>query len=165
MKIFVLRHGFAGDNRQPKGEPDPDLPLTVEGRDAIKNLVTWMRENDAAPKRIYASPLRRTQQTAQIIREAFSLPKVRSEDGLGPDKPLQMVVKKLTSKDDEKRVLLISHHDSIAEGLRALNFLDEQQLDPIACGELRCLTVDRDTGNWEEDARVLPSDLGGVDMY
>jgi phosphohistidine phosphatase SixA len=169
VKVFLVRHADAGDVETPPGQPDPDPPLLPSGKSAIETLASHMRESGDVPTVVYASPLRRTRQTAKILADELGLPAVRIEDGLAPTRhkgpAFSAVMKKLTSDESLKRICVVSHHDSIREGLTALNFADKDDVDPIAKGELRILDIDRKTGKWKERGRCLPSDLGLDDLY
>lgn len=170
MKVFLLRHSEAGDNHQAQGKPDPDHPLTPEGRELAEAMAAHMRKDlELEPTVIFSSPLTRARQTAQAVRDEFGLPEVQTEDGLGPadhrGATLAVVLKKLAANEDMKRVVIVTHHDTVAQGLRALNFATPDEVDPIAKCELRVLDVDRKTGMWEEVRRCMPSDLGFTDYF
>ena len=128
------------------------------------------KELELEPTLVFSGPLTRTRQTAQAIRDEFGLPKVIIEDGLAPSNAhrgatLAVVLKKLAANDEMKRIVVVSHHDTIAVGLQALNYVGPDDVDPIAKAELRVLDVDRATGMWEEVLRCLPSDIGLEDLY
>lgn len=174
MKVFLLRHGYAGDQilgkdgeRSPQDPKDLARSLDPNGIDAVTRLAAWMSDNDAVPTIIYHSPIRRAAQTAKILARALGV-KAVPDQALELRKPVEMVIKRLAKDEDSRRVAIIAHHDNTLEGLRALNFLsgaDKYEVDPMAMAELRILKVDRDTAMWDERYRVLPSDLGGTDYY
>lgn len=174
MKLYVLRHGYAGDyigkdeGKDFVHNPD-DLARKLEpdGIDAVNALGAWMVDNDAIPSLILYSPVTRAKQTAKLLSTVTGAPS-REEQNLEISKPLEMVVKKLAADPDMKRVALVAHTDNILPGLRALNWLsgaDKFAVDPIAMAELRILKVDRDSFTWDEKQRVLPSDIGATDYY
>lgn len=164
MKIYLIRHSFAGEESD---DTNPARKLTAEGRTYAENLADWMDENGEVPNVIYSGPRVRCTETAEILRKAFGAPKVRIEDGLGPDRgnSLAPVVKKILSDTMLKRVAIVSNHDTICSGLRALDYSEEIEFDRIAMCELRIIKIDRDDAYWEEKRRVLPSELGGIDKY
>lgn len=174
MKIYAIRHGYAGDYigkdesanfvHNPK---DLARVLLPEGIAAAKAVAQWMQDNDQVPNAIYYSPVMRAVQTAKIIGRTLGV-KCTEEPNLAIDKPWEMVVKRLAADDTMKRIALVAHSDNTVPGLRALNFLsgaDKFSVDPIAMAELRILKVDRDSFTWDEQQRVLPSDLGQADYY
>lgn len=165
MKILVVRHGFAGDETDKE---DPDRKLTPEGREDVRALAVWLEKYNEIPSCIYSGPRVRCVETAKILQTELGLPKVELEDGLGPGKgnSLAQVVKRLASNRRLKRIAIVSNHDAIDEGLRALDLIEHEiQFDRIAMAELRILDVKRKSGKWEEKLRVMPSDLGGEDRY
>jgi phosphohistidine phosphatase SixA len=167
VRIYCIRHAYAGETIVDDIAADNARVLMPEGIDTANALGAWMVANDEVPSLILHSPLSRAAQTAKLLARQTGAPKVE-ELNLGIDKPWEMVVKKLARDEDMRRVALIAHIDNIMPGLRALNFLsgaDKYDVDPIAKGELRILKIDRDTAMWTEKQRVLPSDLGGVDYY
>jgi len=174
VKIYALRHGYAGDyigkDESANFVHNPqDLArvLLPDGIAAAKAMAGWMRENDEIPTVIFHSPVIRAKQTARIIGRELGVRAIE-EPNLAIDKPWEMVVKKIAADDGMKRVAVVAHSDNTVPGMRALNFLsgeDKFQVDPIAMAELRVLRVDRKSFTWDEEQRVLPSDLGETDFY
>lgn len=159
--MYVVRHGEAGTPLEDQ-RMGADLlrPLSAEGRQQIGALGKYLKDNDIIPSKIYHSPATRTRQTAQIIGKATGA-KLIPDDTLQWGNSVRGRIKQCCDDKSEKRVMVVSHHDCIRNGLRALNFMDGGRVDPIAKGELRSYDVDRKTYTWEEDmdARVLPSSL------
>ena len=174
MKLYLLRHGYAGDYiGKDEGAnfvhnpADLARKLEDDGIDAATSLAAWMKDKGEIPTVIYHSPVVRAAMTARILGRELGVRTV-PEQGLEIDKPAEMVVKRLARDKANKRVCLVAHTDNIVPGLRALNWLsgaDKYKVDPIAMAELRILDVDRSSFTWDELARVQPSDLGGVDHY
>jgi phosphohistidine phosphatase len=159
VRVFVIRHGEAGTPiEDDKFGADLKRPLSPEGRDQVAALAKWMKANDAVPTVLYHSPATRTRQTAQILGEALGV-KAVADDTVAYGKSLRGLVKKVVADDKAKRVAIVSHHDVIRTGMRALNFVDGGRVDPIAKAEFRELKINRDNGSWTEKQRVLPSDL------
>jgi 2,3-bisphosphoglycerate-dependent phosphoglycerate mutase len=73
-ELLLIRHAEAEPLRPSEAlEPkDVDLPLTARGRSQAAALATRLRLRDIAA--IYASPLRRTRETAEILAQALNLP-------------------------------------------------------------------------------------------
>ena len=72
MKIFVVRHSVPEDGGDYEEDPDP--PLSKPGREIAEALGKWMVEAEVLPNFIWVSPKLRTQETAEIIRDAIGLP-------------------------------------------------------------------------------------------
>jgi len=73
MNIIVVRHGETNMNKENRlqGCKGPDMPLNEEGRRDVAKLADGLL---ITPLRIFASPLKRTQETAHIINERFGVP-------------------------------------------------------------------------------------------
>ena len=168
MKILLMRHGDAGDYLGKEGKDPSNLKreLTDDGIDAVTNLGNWMSDpkRNLVPNSISCSPVVRGVQTAKILSGIFGV-KYAVEQNLEISKPMEMFIKKCAADPSVKRPLIISHSDNINPGLRRLNNLDETDYDPIAKAELRILRVDRKDATWKELQRVMPSDIGGTDIY
>jgi phosphohistidine phosphatase SixA len=165
MRIYVMRHGYAGDYTGKK-DTDNARTLQPDGIAAVKTLAAWMGDtkHNEVPTCIVCSPIRRAVDTARLMSDAFGLP-YAIDQNLEKDRPMEMFIKKCAADQGIRRPLLISHSDNIVPGLARLNYLPRTEVDPIAMAELRILKVDRDEVMWKEKNRILPSDLGGTDYY
>lgn len=163
MRLYLVRHG---NPAEPDGDDDaPDPGLTEEGRESVAALGRWMVENDERPACIFASPALRTQETAEILRDAFGLPSVELAGSIGPAMSIRKKVLSLAADRTTKNAMLVSHHETIAHGLRALNLDPAPHLDLFAEAEMRRYRIDRESGTWKERLRVPPSDLKNRDNY
>ncbi len=81
MRVYLLRHGQVEnpDNLLPGSKPG--FPLSERGRRQIKALADEIKAAGVKPTALFASPLLRTQQTAEIVSEAFDLP-VKTDERL-----------------------------------------------------------------------------------
>lgn len=174
MRVYVIRHGYAGDyigrNQGANfihNPADLNRVLMQDGIDAANSLAAWMADTGETPNVIFHSPVMRAKQTAKILGRQLGV-KVSEFPTLQISKPFNMAVKYVAADPKMKRVALVAHIDNIVPGLRALNYLsgsDRFGVDPIAMAECRVMKVDRDTCTWDEKSRVMPSDLGGVNYY
>lgn len=167
MKIYLVRHSVPDE--APEGDEFADDPsLSDEGKDIAASLAKWMIDKEEVPNSIYASPSARTQETADILRKAFTdagfvLPKVKEDATVGPHMSIRGLVKQMADDDSVTKPMIVSHHESIGNGLRVLDRPDHP--DPMAQGELRIMKVKRKDASWSEHRRVVPSKLGGADHY
>lgn len=60
MKVYLLRHGETAFNREKRYQGDLDIPLSPEGREAL-------RPADFSPERVYVSPLSRAVESAEVL--------------------------------------------------------------------------------------------------
>lgn len=102
MKLYVVRHGDTfnkGDVILRCGRRT-DLPLSATGRDRADRLGAYFRAQNINPKHIYASPLRRTQETkSHTLGDdvPFTIAEPLNEIDHGPDegKPEDAVIARL----------------------------------------------------------------------
>lgn len=174
MKLYLMRHA----PREPVGDfadaklGDPEAPLTDEGELVATGMGEWLAQNDYVPTLIVAATSVRTQQTADLVVAAlkdagFDPPDVKNDVTIESFQSIRGLVLKLAGDATKKRVMLISHHETIRFGLKALQVDNQtaEDIDAFAMGEIRCVGVKRKNGQWDEVWRVRPSDLGFVDVY
>lgn len=180
MKVFILRHAIREDGEEGGiDDGDPDAELTPEGEEIAHAVGKWMAEKEEIPTVLFVSPTVRTQQTAECIcaeieSAGFVPPVIKTDVSIGPGMSIRGGILAAASDKSLGRVGFVSHHESIAAGLRELgrakdgtpeNPAPSPHLDQLAMGELRIVNVKRKSGKWEEQRRVLPSDLGLADHY
>ncbi|HSC76830.1 MAG TPA: histidine phosphatase family protein, partial [Pseudomonadales bacterium] len=68
MKLFFLRHGQAGHNRN-----DDIRELTQQGRDDVRCVANAQHEAMACVQHVLVSPIVRAQQTADIACEVANI--------------------------------------------------------------------------------------------
>jgi broad specificity phosphatase PhoE len=81
---LLIRHAESVGNAERRLQGQGDFPLSARGFAQAERLARYLAENDR-PAALYASPLLRTQQTAEFIAQACacpiqSLPQVREYD-------------------------------------------------------------------------------------
>ena len=80
-QVIVIRHGEAENNVQHLLSSHPgsptDLPLTAKGVQQVEAAATAMDKVVSHKQDVvmYASPMKRTQQTAEVLRAALNIPK------------------------------------------------------------------------------------------
>ena len=79
MHLWVIRHGEAASLPIDEGGP----PLTGAGKEAVAKLARWLEQQREVPVALYVSPLKRAQDTARILNNAWDL-KPQSVDWLKP---------------------------------------------------------------------------------
>jgi phosphohistidine phosphatase SixA len=164
VKLYVVRHALPDYGDDPENPP-PDPGLAGDGREMAAALAQWMLDKDEVPNSILVSPKLRTQETAEILRDAFGLPDVETKGSIDSDMSIRKMVLKIAADKSRTRVMIVSHHETIEHGMRVLNLEPWIHLDMLAMSELRILRVKRSTGEWKEHRRVMPSDLGLKDFY
>lgn len=72
MAIYLLRHGESEGNIQRINQGRIDMPLTERGRAQAATAGRWLAKLGVEPEVIYASPLRRAWETAEIVASHFA---------------------------------------------------------------------------------------------
>jgi phosphohistidine phosphatase len=111
LKIYIMRHGPAED-QAPTGR-DIDRKLTVSGRArtelAAHELGRWER-----PKRVIASPLVRTVETAEVLIAALGLGfELETREELAPGGNAIGLLGELATQG-AKRVIVIGHEPDVS---------------------------------------------------
>lgn len=78
-RIFLIRHGATTLTAEDRFAGATDVPLSDTGREQVRRLAERLRDDNLTA--VYASPLGRTVETAQILAEPHKLEVVR-RDGL-----------------------------------------------------------------------------------
>jgi broad specificity phosphatase PhoE len=71
MSIYLLRHGESEGNIARINQGRIDMPLTARGREQAAIAGRWLARLGVQPKAVYASPLRRAWETAEIVIRQF----------------------------------------------------------------------------------------------
>src|SRR6188768_945662 len=78
-RVFLIRHGATTASAEDRFAGATDVPLSEEGRGQVGRLAERLADCDMAA--IYASPMGRTVETAQILAKPHGL-EVQIRDGL-----------------------------------------------------------------------------------
>ena len=84
MEILLVRHGVAEDLSfvESNDKRDFDRALTLEGRQEMEKVAQGLSRVIPTPDALFASPLVRAQQTAQILALGLNLKTIETEDAL-----------------------------------------------------------------------------------
>jgi phosphohistidine phosphatase len=93
MRLYIVRHAFAGQHGDPN-YPDDDLrPLTKKGRKQFRRVVKKLASRGFAPRLVASSPLVRCRQTAAVILEGVApAPYLEEQTCLEPGSRLEPLV-------------------------------------------------------------------------
>ena len=93
MKLFIVRHAWAGEAGDPQYPDDRLRPLTPEGRARFREVVRALAKRGLAPQVVASSPLVRCRQTAQILVDNLPTKASLTEfAALAPDSDLNALV-------------------------------------------------------------------------
>ncbi|WP_028622829.1 phosphohistidine phosphatase SixA [Pseudomonas sp. Ant30-3] len=135
MKLWVLRHGEA----EPHGtRPDSERALTAHGNEEVLRIAAELVGQPITA--IYASPFRRAQQTAEIVKQALGFaPDICTVEWLTPDNRPQAVAEQLVSVD---YALLVSHNPLVGNLLGYLQHGHVQEPEAVKTAGLAELEGD-----------------------
>ncbi|MCL4241604.1 MAG: phosphohistidine phosphatase SixA [Dehalococcoidia bacterium] len=81
MEICLVRHGIAVERGAPEYADDATRPLTAPGRVRMEEAAAGLKRL-FTPQMVLTSPMVRAAETAEILRKAYGLGKVRICEGL-----------------------------------------------------------------------------------
>jgi len=94
MKLYIVRHAWAGHFGDPEWPDDFQRPLTKQGSERFARVVEKLVERGFAPEVVATSPLVRCRQTAERIVEGMdSRPELVELDELRPGSDLDGLVR------------------------------------------------------------------------
>ncbi|MFA0812728.1 phosphohistidine phosphatase SixA [Microbulbifer epialgicus] len=114
MQLFILRHGKA----EPMPGNDAARALTERGRKQVAQVCKKRSQELSAVRAIWASPLVRTQQTADIVSAHLGLPIVTEPLLIGDRDPQQLL--DLLQQQENFPILLVSHQPLVGRLLNGL---------------------------------------------
>ncbi len=82
MEILLVRHGESEGNAAEIMQGHRDYPLTERGRDQARTLGDWLARRRIGWSKLYASPLRRAWETAEIVVKRAGGPAPAAEPAL-----------------------------------------------------------------------------------
>jgi phosphohistidine phosphatase len=112
MRLFVMRHGPAESTAQ--GQRDFDRVLSPEGRDRVHRNALALRQRGEPIERICASPLVRTQQTAEIVAQVFGNRAVELREELAPSENMTALVQEVVSAV-ARPTLFVGHAPDVSD--------------------------------------------------
>lgn len=156
MKLYVMRHGYAGD---PSDDPkkERDRPLLAEGRTMALTMAEALGDLGEVPKVIFSSPFARAIQTADIVGKTLGV-QVNVIGDLAPVRPLEGTISDLISSDSLKRVMIVGHKDNTTPAMNTLG--GDVKWDDLVMAEVRRVEINRDTCEWKWKFRIRPSKFG-----
>ena len=127
QKIYLVRHGIAGDPDAWKG-PDDSRPLTGKGRRRFRETARAFVKLGDRVDLLCTSPLVRAVQTAEILADAIDLDEVYVLEEVRPDVPVQRLLERVAELD-AKRVALAGHDPQLSGVAAALGNVEPARID------------------------------------
>jgi phosphohistidine phosphatase len=162
MKLYILRHGDAGEAGDPRYK-DNERPLTTKGIQRTKQLAHVLREMEITMDAVVTSPLTRARETAEIIARGMKLPEaLRVSENLAPSGSMEELVHQVnTIRPMPKNIMLVGHEPYLSGFISLLctggpglpmvfkkGALCRLDLQVLSCG--KCATLD-----WLLQPRVI----------
>lgn len=144
MQLYIIRHAIALERAE--WHSDDDLrPLTEAGIERMRLVASGLRAIGARLDALWASPLVRAQETAQIVRAALGLERVETTKLLRPDADPAAMPAFLDRFDRKASVGLVGHEPHVSALLGYLLTGRPHHFAPFKKGGVACLEVDRPT--------------------
>lgn len=117
MNLYLLRHGIAVDSAELDFAGDAARPLTPKGRRQLRNVAAAVRAMKVTFDAMLASPLVRTQQTAEVMAKALKFKsKPGFADELRPGGKAEQVIRKINAlKPAPESLLIVGHEPDLSE--------------------------------------------------
>jgi phosphohistidine phosphatase len=132
VQVFLIRHAEAIDETLELR--DPHRHLTPHGRQQARALGERLRWHDCTPTQVWASPLVRAVQTAELVLGALGVElTVTATPALAPGEDVRPLTQRLSRLAADEVVMLVGH-EPILSGLGAL-ITSAAEFDSLAKAE------------------------------
>jgi phosphohistidine phosphatase len=140
-ELYLVRHAIAAE-RGDEWPDDSKRPLTTDGVSRFREVVEGLVELGVGIDEIYASPLVRARQTADLLSAGLEgRPLVRTLEPLAPGHEPATVLTELATRVKRRRVALVGHEPDLGELAAAL--IGAQRPLPFRKGGICRIDVDR----------------------
>jgi phosphohistidine phosphatase len=120
MRLYIVRHAFAGQHGDPRYPDDALRPLTKKGRGRFRRVVKKLAKRGFAATLVATSPLVRCRQTAEVIVDNISpRPELVEQDDLQPGSRLEELVAWSNEQGGEE-IAWVGHAPDVDRFLAAL---------------------------------------------
>ena len=127
QRIYLVRHGIAGDPDEWKG-PDDSRPLNAHGRRQFRETARAFAKLGERVELLCTSPLVRAVQTAEILAEALELDETIILEELRPDVPVQRLLDGVAHLP-ARRIALVGHDPQLSGATAALSGVEPARID------------------------------------
>jgi phosphohistidine phosphatase len=109
MKLFIVRHAWAGEHGDPRYPDDRLRPLTDEGRKRFAMVVKRLEDRGFGPSLIATSPLVRCRQTADLVAAGVpGKPRIVERAELAPGSDLAALIE-WSAQQEEQPLAWVGH--------------------------------------------------------
>lgn len=141
-KLYIVRHGLAGEHGDPQYSDDRLRPLTDEGRKRFSAMMKQLADAGVSPQVVATSPLVRCRQTAEILVErAGGKTKLVELSALEPGSKLDVLIQ-WTNDQRRAEVAWVGHAPDVSDLAAALVSDNGNPLIRFAKGAIACIAFD-----------------------
>jgi len=157
LKLYFMRHGKA-EEKKP-GMSDEERKLTEEGKREVEFIVRLV---DLDPEVVYASPLLRSIQTAEIVAQVLGAKLIVTE-ALHPSSASLNEIRKLLVPGISS-ALFVGHSPSIENIIRDMTGGCRVSLDPAAVAAIEIINMETLAGviRWIATPRMFRRGIYGL---
>ncbi len=148
-QLFFIRHGEAAGAHVPIS--DADRPLSEVGQRQTEALAAVLARQSLRFSRLFASPLRRAQETAEILKDAGLAESVEIAQVLLPETGVGALLAFVQGLG-EGVFALVGHEPSLSEAVETLCFGAPH--GTLALGKGAVCVLEQQEGNWQLVALV-----------
>ena len=128
MKLYVLRHGDSPSLAEAGVSTDAERPLSEKGRQDIRAMGAYLRNQGVSPQLILTSPLLRAQQTASEVSQILA-PELKAKilDALQNNARAEVLHQLVMEKArNHPEILTVGHQPQLGEWIAYLTgkFID-----------------------------------------
>jgi phosphohistidine phosphatase len=109
MDLILWRHAEAED-----GEPDQSRKLTTKGEKQARRVAEWLHTRLPESAKVYASPAKRAQQTAQALAEVAHR-KIKTVEALSPGASAGEVLQAIGWNGGHGTLVVVGHQPTLGE--------------------------------------------------
>jgi phosphohistidine phosphatase len=160
-KLYIVRHGLAGEHGDPHYSDDRLRPLTDEGRKRFSAMMKQLADAGVSPQVVATSPLVRCRQTAEILVErAGRKPKLVELSALEPGSNLNALIQ-WSNEQQIEELAWVGHAPDVSDLVAALVSDRGDVALRFAKGAVACIAFDGDVARgagelqWLVTAKLL----------
>ncbi len=135
MELVIVRHAVAFDRDSTRWPDDDDRPLSPEGMERFRRVARGLGRVVPEVSALYASPLVRARQTAEILQAEAHWPSPQLLDALRPEEHPETLLATLRRAGADECIAVVGHEPHLHD---LVGFL--------ACGRRHGLAVDMKKG-------------------
>lgn len=161
MKLYIVRHGLAGEHGDPDYPDDRLRPLTEEGRKRFAKTIEHLADAGFEPQIVATSPLVRCRQTAEILLDQIrGKPKLVELSALEPGSDVHALVQ-WSNEQERDEIVWVGHAPDVSDLAAALVSDRGGCAIRFAKGAVACIAFDGDMARgagelqWLVTAKVL----------